>query len=100
MRLGCPLPPGVKIIRMSEAGTTLLVSLPTEVVDLWAQVLEIASRLTGSDRMGMLISAMSQECMSSWAPLLALQMQQRGELTAFLNQDTNGDEHAEARRSG
>src|SRR5439155_13338478 len=67
------LPRGVRVVRVTGNGNervlTLVLTVPEGVVNLWAEALEIAGRMAGSDRLGAALQAMSQEVLSTWLPL-------------------------------
>jgi hypothetical protein len=68
--LRTPLPPGLKIVATNPAGTTMLLTLqctlPLEIVDDLAETLELAARMTGSDKLGAQLAAVTAECRSTW----------------------------------
>jgi hypothetical protein len=50
-----------------EATWCLSVALPEGVVEVLAQTLELAARLTGSDKVGANIVAICLECLGEWS---------------------------------
>ena len=73
MALAHPLPQGMRIVR-ATAGTdgepiyTVVMSVPEGVLSLFSEVLELAGRLSGSEKLGALLTAMCAECVSTWLP--------------------------------
>ena len=61
-----PFPPGVRVLNVSSATVTVLMTLPRPVAEQWAEMLEVASWLTGSEKLGANVQAMCQELTSSW----------------------------------
>jgi len=55
-----------------DALLTLQMTLPWEVVEDLSETLELAARLTGNEKMGALIQAITSECRSSWLPQIDL----------------------------
>lgn len=73
MALGRALPPGLRVLSVrgrpgEEPVYRLEMCLPEGVVDLLSEVLELAGRLSGSERLGGLLAVMCMECVSSWLP--------------------------------
>jgi hypothetical protein len=72
-KLSTPLPRGIQIQRVvhdlggGEPTCVLSVALPWGVVDLLAQTLELAARLTGSDKVGANVTAICLECSGEWS---------------------------------
>jgi len=61
-----PLPTGIRVVGTTRETMTLQTTLPTPVVELLAYALELAGRLTGSDKAGAQVSAICQEVISEW----------------------------------
>src|SRR5262245_41889155 len=72
-RLSCPLPKAIQIVRVlnelpgQERCFVLSMTLPQPVVDLLAQTLELAARVTGKDKMGGNLAAICMECVGEWS---------------------------------
>ena len=68
--LTCPLPAGARIVSarsyQGETWMTVQLQLPAEVLDRLSTALELASRLTGSDRLPVLVGAVADECCGEW----------------------------------
>jgi|SRR5262245_5032925 len=68
-----PVPKGMRIVARQEKGSeTVLVvqmAVPIGVLDLTAQALDLAARLTGSNHLGAQLSAMAQEFIGTWGAL-------------------------------
>jgi hypothetical protein len=61
-----PWPVGVKILRERPETVTLHMTLPRGVAEMLADALELAARLTGSEKLGTQMAAIASECMGEW----------------------------------
>ena len=57
-----------QVKRADEHTVTISMCLPADVAALFSEVCELAARLSQSDKPGNVISVISAECLSSWAP--------------------------------
>lgn len=71
-----PLPQGIRIVGRTRETMTLQVTLPTAVVAMLSEVMEYAARMIANERPGAILTAMCQECLSSWGPAIAEQERQ------------------------
>src|SRR6185369_17635129 len=70
-----PFPPGCRVVSThptasGEVLVTLQMTLPWGVAEVWATTLEMAGRMTGSDRLGAMLAAIAAEVLSTWQPAL------------------------------
>jgi hypothetical protein len=83
MKLQYPLPTVFRVLRADEETMTVQMTLPTGVMDLLSEALEIAGRLTGSDKGGAQIATLCQEFLGTW---LAIAADQRAAAVAAAQQ--------------
>lgn len=62
-----PMPEGVRVLRESPETVTLLLTLPRGVAELLSVALELAGRLTQSDKPGAQIAAVCMEVVGEWS---------------------------------
>ena len=71
--LSRPLPAGMRVINRAGTGKDSLlvvqVSLPIAVWSLLAETMDLAGRMTGSDKAGAQLAMICAEALSTWLPL-------------------------------